>query len=105
MEINKTHLEKLAKIAGFPGDPITFEDSINTKKYIREKLQEEEESPPVFAIAKMRTGEEIVFSYNCDFEKAAKFLQEVTKEKIDSVTTIKKEFIDKNDLYINIIKS
>ena len=104
MEINKTHLEKLAKIAGFPGDPITFEESINTKKYIREKLQEEE-SPPVFAIAKMRTGEEIVFSYNCDFEKAAKFLQEVTKEKIDSVTTIKKEFIDKNDLYINIIKS
>ena len=104
MKVDKTHLKRLAKIAGLPGEPITFNQSITTKKYFREKLQESEDPPPVFAIAKMKNGAELVFSYSCDFEKAAKFLQEITKNKIDSVTTLKPEIIDKKDIYINIIE-
>jgi len=103
MEVDTIKLQRLMKQAGYksPVSTLTYTQAQSTKRYF-ESLSFGSTTNETYAIANLTDGREIVFCYSCEFEKAAKYLQDVLQTKIDSVNVVREEIVDKNEIYIKI---
>ena len=103
MNIDPVKLQRLMKMGGVKSNvsSLTYTQAQSTKKYF-ESLTFEDQENLTYAIATMVDSREIVFSYSCEFEKAVKYLQDITLTKVKNVNVIREELVEKEDLFIKI---